>query len=135
MQIDFSEPLDPTRAQDVANYRLNGLGRVSSSTQATYAHLSPNAQTVTVRFDRVVSLQAPHELTVVGMGPSGLTNTGGQYLDSIGQGNQGNNSTLTIPFPTTHRATGVRATAAALHGSVNPAGPHPLSSSTAPTGP
>jgi hypothetical protein len=91
----FSEPLDPTSAQNLANYRLVVHGgrhpiRIGSAT------LSPDGLTVILRPVHLLALRDKYDLTVVGAPPGGITDTHGVFLDGSGLGQPGTNFTTTI---------------------------------------
>jgi hypothetical protein len=92
--LDFTQPLDPSRAQDVNNYRIVGpLGRQIGVKSAVYdaaldlVILSP-AERLNVH-DR-------YGLTVNGLAPNGLTDTEGLLLDGAKSGHPGSNFTTGI---------------------------------------
>ena len=77
--LTFSTLLDPTRAQDVRNYRLVcPHGRTIRITKAVY---DPTANAVTLRPAQRLPLHESFVLTVNGMAPNGLTSATGVLLD------------------------------------------------------
>jgi hypothetical protein len=85
--LTFSEPLDPTRAQDLHNYQLFGPhGHQIPITQATYA-----ADAVTLRPSQRLPVHDSFLLAVNGTAPNGLTSATGVLLDGSGTGQPGSN--------------------------------------------
>ena len=87
--LTFSAALDPATAQDVSNYRLERLGhdqrpvrtyRIASATYDT------RAQTVTLRFHKLLTIFALYRLTVIGSTPGGVTDASGRFIDGAGTG-------------------------------------------------
>lgn len=87
--LTFDQPLDPTRAQDVANYTLSGGGQRSVPIVSAVYHAA--TQTVTLRPLFLLPLRDKFVLQVNGEAPSGLTNKSGQFLQGAGLGQPGTN--------------------------------------------
>jgi hypothetical protein len=87
--LTFDKPLEPTLAQDSANYRiveLGGSGRPIGIKAAVYDSAT---QTVTLSPVHHLNLHDRFRLTVVGTGANGLTDTSGDLLDGRGDGDRG----------------------------------------------
>ena len=104
--LSFSTPLDPSRAQDVNNYRLATLGgpgrdgsRVGRSIGVLTAVYDPSALTVTLRPAERLDIHNAYRLTVNGTAPAGLAGPTGVPLgrDFVGLISR---STLDGPAPT-----------------------------------
>jgi hypothetical protein len=85
--LRFNEPLDPARAQDVANYAIVADG--GSAVAITSAVYDPAAHTVTLTPAHRLNVHQSDELTVVGTGSSGISDTSGNRLDGAGTGHAG----------------------------------------------
>jgi uncharacterized repeat protein (TIGR01451 family) len=94
--LTFSEPLDPGRAQAVSNYRIVGPGgrriRVSSAVYDAAMHA------VIIRPAQRLNVHYSYRLTVVGTGPTGLTDTSGRLLDGTRTGSPGSNYRATVDW-------------------------------------
>ena len=94
--LTFNEPMDATRADNRANYRLvwaspaqrNGA-KHDRAIPIRYARYNAAAQTVTIRPIHRLPLRRHFLLKVVGTPPGGLTNTSGIFLDGAGTGQPG----------------------------------------------
>ncbi|WP_165252701.1 beta strand repeat-containing protein [Paludisphaera soli] len=85
--LTFDSPLDPARAEDLANYRIvDSRGRAVRLASATY---DPIAGTVTLRPAQRLNLHAAYTLTAVGAAPSGLTGSTMIPLDGSGRNQPG----------------------------------------------
>ena len=71
--LTFSESLDPTLAQDLANYRL--VGRVNLTDCAKSVSSDPRTNTVTLRPREKIDLHYAVRVTVIGTGPGGIRST------------------------------------------------------------
>lgn len=98
--LNFSEPLNPARVQDLSNYRLvlHRRGRhpatiVIGLRSAVY---DPVLQTVTLSPRGRLSLRLPYQLTVRRTAPQGITRAAGQFLDGQGNGQPGSNYRASI---------------------------------------
>lgn len=93
--VTFDQRLDPSRAQDVAEYRLTGIRgrRPIRITSATY---DKTTRRVTLRFTHLLPLKYTYLLTVTGTPPHGLTNVQGQLLDGSGHGHPGTNYSTVV---------------------------------------
>jgi hypothetical protein len=96
--IIFSAALDPTQAQNVAEYQLRlavkerhnrfRLGAIIPVAAAVY---NPTNTTVTLSFAKRLNVHYYYQLTINGTPPSGLTDPAGQFLDGAGNGQAGTN--------------------------------------------
>jgi streptogramin lyase len=96
--LTFNEALDPARAENPANYVLVAPGPNGEFT-GPHAHVIPISHiiydpvnlTVTLIPDHRLSIYHRYQLTVIGMPPSGLTDTDGRFLDGAKTGQPGSN--------------------------------------------
>jgi hypothetical protein len=94
--LTFNDGLDPTSAQDLSNYKLVGpAGRSLSIRSAVY---DPTSNTVTLRPGTRVDLHDTYQLTVIGTGVKGVTNTQGTLLDGADSGQPGSNYTAALTW-------------------------------------
>jgi parallel beta-helix repeat protein len=85
--ITFSAALDPSRAEDVHNYRIVGpSGRVIGIESAVY---DPVAHTVTLRPRSRISIHHTSRITVIGTGTRGVAGVADTLLDGSGDGKSG----------------------------------------------
>jgi Right handed beta helix region len=98
--LTFSEPMDATRADNRANYRLaraspadRPAAKHDRAIPIRYARYNAASQTVTIRPIHRLPLRRTFLLTVVGTPPGGLTNTSGVFLDGAGTGQPGSDYT------------------------------------------
>ena len=85
--LTFNQPLDPSRAQDPANYLISSsLGRPVKVAAAVYDAAN---DTVTIYPSRRLNVHQIFVLTVNGEGPFGVTSTNGELLDGSGSGRPG----------------------------------------------
>jgi uncharacterized repeat protein (TIGR01451 family) len=90
--LTFDEPLDPARAQNTANYEIVALGGAHRRIRVKSAAYNPATRKVTLRPSHRLNLHDLFRLTVVGTGPSGVTDASGNPLDGQNTpGDQGNN--------------------------------------------
>jgi hypothetical protein len=91
--LRFSQPLDPVRATNPANYRImNFKSRPVGIGSAVY---DPAAQAVTLFPRQRINLHHPAQLLVIGTGPTGLTSSSSIPLDGASTGRPGSDfSTL-----------------------------------------
>ncbi len=95
--LTFSEHLDPTRAQNPANYVLLGLqGRKTHFYTFNSAVYNDANLTVTLRPNARLPLTITYQLTVHGLPPGGLTDTNGVFLDGKANGQPGSNYVATF---------------------------------------
>jgi hypothetical protein len=94
--FDFDEALHPATAQDPNNYVIVGPGgRKIGIASAAY---DANSQTVTVTPKSRLAPRATYVVTVIGVGPSGVTDVNGRLLDGTYVGQPGTNySTAIVP--------------------------------------
>ncbi|WZO98057.1 Ig-like domain repeat protein [Isosphaeraceae bacterium EP7] len=94
--LTFDGPLEPTRAQDPANYRLvDPRGRPVAIVAAAYDSAT---MTVTLRPARRLELLKSYTLTAVGGGVTGLAGTNGLALDDSGRGTPGTDFSTKITW-------------------------------------
>lgn len=94
LEIRFNTPLDSSRAQNLANYRLTGPhNRVIAVKSAV---LASDGMTVTLRFRQSLNLHQTYVLKVIGTPPTGITSAAGVYLDGASTGVPGSNFVTTI---------------------------------------
>ncbi|MFO0951660.1 MAG: Ig-like domain-containing protein [Isosphaeraceae bacterium] len=95
--IGFSAPLDPARAQNVANYslRLAGSCAVVPILAARY---NPATFQVTIIPAKLLPLKNTYILTVRGTPPAGLTDTNGRYLVGSPTGQPGTNFVTRVTY-------------------------------------
>ncbi len=87
--LTFNQPLDPTRAREVHEYRLvDPQGRIVPITSAVY---DPTTNTVTLHPKDRIDMHHTYKLTVNGASKSGLTSTSGLLLDGKDSGKPGSN--------------------------------------------
>jgi hypothetical protein len=86
--LTFNQPLDPTRAQNTANYMVTGPSGTITVTSAVYSSAN---NTVTLSFNQLLNIHQTYMLTVNGMAPNGLTGTNGLLLDGANTGHPGSN--------------------------------------------
>jgi hypothetical protein len=95
--LTFDEALDPGRADDLANYDLVVLGRKRPPTLALHSAVyGPATQTLTLTTVRRLDRRLRYRLTVVGTGPSGVTDTHGNLLDGQQNGQPGSDFVLSV---------------------------------------
>jgi hypothetical protein len=96
--LTFDRALDPARARNLANYKLiQPNGRPVGIASVRY---NPSALTVTILPAKRLDLHQSYKLTVVGVPPTGLTDTNGLYLDGALTGQPGSNFVATITSAT-----------------------------------
>jgi len=92
----FNGPLDPTSAQNPANYQILGpSGHRITVVSAIYDSAS---HTVTLVPAERLNFHRRYCLTVNGVAPSGLTSPSGFLLDGAGNGHAGSNYVTTITW-------------------------------------
>jgi hypothetical protein len=98
LALTFSEPMNATRADRLANYRLVWApgAEGESAIPIRNARYDAASQTVTLRPIRRLPLTGTVILTVVGTPPWGLKDTAGNFLDSAGPGQPGSDYTAII---------------------------------------
>jgi hypothetical protein len=90
--LTFDKPLDPARAQNTENYEIVALGGAHRRIRVKSAAYNPATHTVTLRPSHRLNLHKLFRLTVVGIGPSGVTDVSGNPLDGQNApGDTGNN--------------------------------------------
>ncbi len=94
--LTFNDGLDPASAQDLSNYKLVGpAGRSIAITSAVY---DPTSNTVTLSPRTRVDLHDTYQLTVIGTGAGGVTDTRGALLDGADTGQPGSNYTAPLTW-------------------------------------
>ena len=92
--LQFNEALDPTRAQNVANYQIVGPNGVPVAiTSAVY---DAKADTVTLSPKTRLDLHKIYTLTVNGTGAQGVSDPSGNLLDGANNGQPGSNFVTTV---------------------------------------
>ncbi len=92
--LTFDQPLNPTLADNVNEYRLlDPQGHVVPISSAVY---DAATDTVTLHPRNRINLHRTYRLTVVGVGPNGLTDSSGLLLDGKKSGQPGSNYVTTI---------------------------------------
>jgi streptogramin lyase len=87
--LTFDKALDPTRAENRANYHIaQSNGRAIRVNSVVY---DPSTLTVTIRPAQRLNIHLSYRLTVVGVAPNGLTDTSGNLLDGALTGHPGSN--------------------------------------------
>jgi streptogramin lyase len=89
--LSFDEPLDPARAKDLGNYQLVEQARRGRTIRIRSAVYDPAARTVTLSAVRRLRPRQRFQLTVIGTGPSGVTDSSGKLLDGQRTGHPGSN--------------------------------------------
>jgi hypothetical protein len=94
--LNFNEPLDPTSAVNLSNYRITDPhGRLVHIKSAVF---DAETNTVTLRPGERINLHHRYHLTVIGTGPSGVRNTQGQLLDGSDSGHADSNYAGTLTW-------------------------------------
>jgi hypothetical protein len=92
--VRFNEPLDPTSAANVGNYKITDpAGR---SVRLRSAVLDAGTDTVILRPAERINLHHAYRLTVIGTGSGGVRNTKGILLDETNTGTSDGNYTCTL---------------------------------------
>jgi uncharacterized repeat protein (TIGR03803 family) len=92
--LQFNEALDPTRAQNVANYQIVGPNGVPVAiTSAVY---DATADTVSLSPKTRLDLHKIYTLTVNGTGAQGVSDPSGNLLDGANNGMPGSNFVTTV---------------------------------------
>jgi CSLREA domain-containing protein len=87
--LKFSTGLDPTRAQDVRNYRIiDPAGHPVGIDSAVY---DPETDSVTLKPSQRIDLHHNYHVTINGTGPDGLANVSDTLMDGDGDGKSGSN--------------------------------------------
>jgi hypothetical protein len=79
--LTFDKLLDPARAENPDNYQIVALGVARGRIRIRSANYNPAMRTVTLRPAHRLNLHHLFRLTVVGTGPSGITDATGNRLD------------------------------------------------------
>ena len=94
--LNFGEPLDAARAENLANYilvRIRSAHRPGTTDDTVIPILSASydiaSETVTLQPTERLPINWTYRLTVVCTPPGGLTDTSGNYLDGEGMGQTG----------------------------------------------
>jgi uncharacterized repeat protein (TIGR01451 family) len=94
--LTFDKPLDPARAQDLANYQLVALDGSRRAIRIRSAAYDPASRTVTLRPAHRLYLYHRFRLTVVGTGPGGVSSSSGALMDGQGAGRPGSDLVTTL---------------------------------------
>jgi len=89
--LTFDAQLDPARAQDPANYEIVALGGSRHTIRIKTAVYDSATRTVTLSPVHRLNLHHRFRLTVVGTGPGGVTDSSGNLLDGLKNGDPGHN--------------------------------------------
>jgi virginiamycin B lyase len=92
--LTFDKALNAASAQNLSNYRItNSQGR---SIQIASVAYNPSNLTVTISPAARLNIHRPFELTVIGTGTAGVTDTSGSLLDGALTGEPGSNYVATV---------------------------------------
>jgi hypothetical protein len=92
--VSFNEPLDPTSAVSLSNYKITDpAGRSVGISSAAF---DAETNTVTLRPKERINLHHTYHFTVIGTGPGGVRNTKGLLLDETNSGTPDGNYTCTL---------------------------------------
>jgi len=94
--LTFNDGLDSTSAQDLGNYKL--VGPAGRSIRISSAAYDPTSNTVTLRPRTRIDLHDSYQLTVIGTGAGGVTDSHGTLLDGADDGQPGSNYTATLTW-------------------------------------
>jgi uncharacterized repeat protein (TIGR01451 family) len=89
--LTFDKPLDPGRAQSLAEYHINTLTRSRRSIPIKAALYDKATLTVTLRSTRRLKRGGRYRLIVIGVAPAGVTDLLGNLLDGQNSGHPGTN--------------------------------------------
>ena len=92
--INFDNALDPTSAQDTANYTI--IGPAGNRIKVGSAVYDPDTNIVTLKPVSRLNLHWHYKLTINGTTSSGLKNPSGELLDGAGNGQPGSNYVTTL---------------------------------------
>jgi CSLREA domain-containing protein len=92
--VTFSEPMDPSSAVNLGNYRITGpAGRRIPIASAVF---DSTKNAVTLRPSERINVHYTYYLTVIGTGTTGVRSAGGVMLDGNDDGDPGNNYSTTL---------------------------------------
>jgi uncharacterized repeat protein (TIGR01451 family) len=94
--LTFDTQLDPQHAQNVANYQIVALGGSRHTVRIKSAVYNSATKTVTLSPVDRLNLHERFRLTVVGTEPSGVTDTLGNLLDGLANGEPGSNLAMIL---------------------------------------
>jgi hypothetical protein len=94
--LTFNDGLDPSSAQDLSNYKI--VGPTGRSIGIRSAVFDPISNTVTLRPLTRINLHHTYQLTVIGTGVEGVTDSHGILLDGLDSGQPGSNYTTTLTW-------------------------------------
>jgi uncharacterized repeat protein (TIGR01451 family) len=94
--LTFDKPLDPTRAQSLAEYEIIGLTRSRRSVFIRASLYDEATLTVTLRPGRRLKHRGRYRLIVIGIAPAGVTDLAGNLLDGQRSGQPGTNFVVTF---------------------------------------
>ena len=96
-EIDFSKALDPTRAQNVANFIVTQTSRAGAKSVSLMSSVySAATHAVTLTIAGKAPFVTGGQIVVNAMSPLGIADTLGDLLDGTGKGVPGVNATLII---------------------------------------
>jgi Bacterial Ig-like domain (group 3)/IPT/TIG domain len=100
--IYFNDPLDPTSAENIANYTIAGPvhepGHPSHRIHVGSAIFDSATNSVTLVPTARINIHQTYTLTINGTTPSGVTNTSGLLLDEVGNGQPGRNNVTSLTW-------------------------------------
>jgi virginiamycin B lyase len=94
--LTFDEPLDPARAQNLANFQLVALKGRGAVIRIKSARYDPAARAVTLKPVHRLDPHRRYRLTIKGTGPGGISDTSGNLLDGQKTGNPGSDFTTIL---------------------------------------
>jgi uncharacterized repeat protein (TIGR01451 family) len=103
--LAFNQPLNPTKAQILGNYQIVPLGRPKRAIRIKAALYNAATQTVTLTLAQRLKPNRRFQLTVVGTGPSGVTDLSGNLLDGQKTGDPGSNFVMVASAANVMRTT------------------------------
>ncbi len=89
LTVFFATALDPSRAQNPANYVI--VGPVGAAIPVLSASYDPAAESVTLVPSQSLDLHKAYQFTIVAQPPNGLTDAEGVPIDGAGNGQPGSN--------------------------------------------
>jgi hypothetical protein len=96
--LTFSIGLDPTKAQDVRNYRI--ISPSGTRIAIGSAEYDPTTNTVTLHPNEKINLHHNYQLTVFGTSPGGVASVSETLLDGANNGIPGSNYVATLNWKT-----------------------------------
>ena len=96
LAVSFSQALDQASAVNLRNYRI--IGPAGRSVRIRSAVLDAATNTVTLRPAHRINLHHTYQLTLVGIGATGIQNTQGELLDGADTGSADSNYTGSLTW-------------------------------------